>query len=115
MPENQKKLDATEELVSLAEEAGMPLIEMALGFVTSHPSVTSAIIGPRTMEQLESQLAAPPVLDGDVLDRIDAIATPGGNFSAADAGFVLPSIGNASFRRRAPASQAAFVMAAPSN
>ena len=56
IPGNQAKLEAAEQLAQLADEAGMTLIEMALAFVINHPAVTAAIIGPRTMEQLESQL-----------------------------------------------------------
>ena len=58
VPENQRKLDAADALAQLADEAGMSLIEMALAFVIRHPAVTAAIIGPRTMEHLESQLTA---------------------------------------------------------
>src|SRR5438034_810361 len=58
LPENQRKLEAAERLAQLAEEAGLTLIELALAFVIRHPAVTAAIIGPRTMEQLESQLPA---------------------------------------------------------
>ncbi len=73
-PENQRKLDAADALAQLADEAGITLIEMAIAFVIRHPAVTSAIIGPRTMEHLESQLtAADVVLSDDVLDRIDEI------------------------------------------
>jgi len=75
---NKRKLDIVEDLALLAEEAGMPLIEMAIAFVIRHPGVTSAIVGPRTMEQLESYLpAAERVLTDDVLDRIDEIVAPG--------------------------------------
>ena len=64
LPANQRKLEAAEALAQLAEEAGMSLIELAIAFVLNHPAVTAAIIGPRTMEQLESQLpAADVVLD----------------------------------------------------
>ena len=77
-PENQRKLDAVEALSALADEAGLSLIHLALGFVLAHPAVTAPIIGPRTMEQLESQLgAADVVLGKDVLDRIDEIVPPG--------------------------------------
>ena len=58
IPANQRKFDAAVALGELAEDAGMTLIEMALAFVIRHPAVTSAIIGPRTMEHLESQLPA---------------------------------------------------------
>src|SRR5436309_9998896 len=70
-PENQRKLEAADALGRLAEEAGMTLIEMALAFVIEHPAVTAAIIGPRTMEHLESQLGAvDPKLTPELLDRI---------------------------------------------
>jgi aryl-alcohol dehydrogenase-like predicted oxidoreductase len=77
-PANQRKLDVVEELAQLAEQAGMPLIEMAIAFVLNHPGVTSAIVGPRTVEQLESYLPAADItLSTDVLDRIDELVTPG--------------------------------------
>jgi aryl-alcohol dehydrogenase-like predicted oxidoreductase len=100
-PENQAKLDAADALARLAEEAGLSLIHLALAFVQNHPAVTAAIIGPRTMEQLESQLGAVDVtLSADVLDRIDEIVPPGKNFSRADAGWTPPQIEDASRRRR---------------
>ena len=74
LPANQRKLDAAEQLAQLADEAGIPLIEIAIAFVINHPAVTAAIIGPRTMEQLESQLpAARRRPRRRVLDRIDEI------------------------------------------
>jgi len=77
-PANQRKLDVVEDLALLAEEAGLSLLEMAIAFVIRHPGVTSAIVGPRTMEQLESYLpAADLTLSSDVLDRIDQIVAPG--------------------------------------
>ena len=57
LPENQRKLEAVEQLAKVADEAGVSLIELAIAFVVNHPAVTSAIIGPRTMEQLHSQAA----------------------------------------------------------
>jgi len=100
LPGNQAKLDAADALAQLAEEAGMTLIEMALGFVIGHPAVTAAIIGPRTMEQLESQLSAAEVtLSDDVLDRIDEIVAPGVNVNVADRGWSNPSL-EPSARRR---------------
>jgi aryl-alcohol dehydrogenase-like predicted oxidoreductase len=63
--------------------------------------VTSAIVGPRTMEQLESQLDAPEMkLDEKLLDRIDEIVPPGTNVNPADAGYVPPALADASLRRR---------------
>jgi aryl-alcohol dehydrogenase-like predicted oxidoreductase len=100
LPANQRKLEVTEQLAQLAEEAGMTLIEMAIAFVIRHPAVTSAIIGPRTMEQLESQLTAADVeLSDDVLDRIDQIAAPGANINPADGGWPNPAMDVAARRR----------------
>lgn len=78
-PANQRKLDIVEDLARLAEQSGISLIEMAIAFVIHHPGVTtSAIVGPRTMEQLESYLpAAELTLSTEVLDRIDQIVAPG--------------------------------------
>ena len=100
LPVNQRKLDAAEALGQLAEEAGLSLIEMAIAFVLNHPAVTSAIIGPRTMEQLESQLPAADVhLTTDVLDRIDEIVTPGTLINPADSSYTNPAL-EPSARRR---------------
>ena len=80
LPANQRKLDVVEQLAKLAEDAGITLIELALAFVLRHPAVTAAIIGPRTMEQLEDQLGAADVkLADELLDRIDEIVPPGVN------------------------------------
>jgi aryl-alcohol dehydrogenase-like predicted oxidoreductase len=101
LPANQRKLDAADALARLADEAGKSLIEMAIAFVLDHPAVTAAIIGPRTMEQLESQLpAADRVLDGALLDRIDEIVPPGINVNPADGGWVSPALEPAARRRR---------------
>ena len=101
LPGNQAKLEAAEQLAVLAEEAGLPLIHLALAFVTGHPAVTSAIIGPRTMEHLDSQLsAADVVLTPDILDRIDKIVPPGTNLNAADRGYDPPALTDPSLRRR---------------
>jgi aryl-alcohol dehydrogenase-like predicted oxidoreductase len=100
-PENQRKLEAADALAQLAEESGLTLIHMALAFVLRHPAVTAAIVGPRTMEQLESQLGALDVqLDTAILDRIDEIVPPGTNFSRADAGWTPPAVEDAALRRR---------------
>jgi aryl-alcohol dehydrogenase-like predicted oxidoreductase len=100
-PENQRKLDAAEALALLAEEAGLSLIHLGLAFVMRHPAVTAPIIGPRTLEQLESMLGAADVhLSDEVLDRIDEIVPPGTMINAADAGYMPPWIEHASLRRR---------------
>ncbi|MBV8988975.1 MAG: aldo/keto reductase [Solirubrobacterales bacterium] len=100
LPGNQRKLEVAEELASLAEEAGITLVEMALAFVIRHPAVTAAIIGPRTIEHLESQLSAAEVeLSDDVLDRIDEIVPPGVTLNPGDAGWQNPALEPAARRR----------------
>jgi aryl-alcohol dehydrogenase-like predicted oxidoreductase len=99
-PENQRKLDAADALGALADEAGITLIEMALAFVIRHPAVTAAIIGPRTMEHLESQITAADVtLSDDVLDRIDEIVPPGVTISPGDVFFDNPALKPTARRR----------------
>ncbi len=98
---NQRKLEVVTELAQVAEEAGLSLIEMSLAFVLEHPAISAAIIGPRTMEQLESQLSAPDVkLEESVLDRIDEIVPPGTNLNALDAGWSPSVLANPRKRRR---------------
>jgi aryl-alcohol dehydrogenase-like predicted oxidoreductase len=88
LPENQRKLEAVEQLQQVADDAGLTMIELAIAFVVNHPGVTSAIIGPRTREQLESQLpAADVVLDATTLDRIDEIVKPGVILNPADTSY----------------------------
>ena len=100
-PYNQRKLDAVEELAHLADQAGLTLIQLAIAFATSHPAITSPLIGPRTMEQLETQLAAADVvLTADVLDRIDEIVPPGITINPADNSFTNPALEPASRRRQ---------------
>jgi aryl-alcohol dehydrogenase-like predicted oxidoreductase len=100
-PANQAKLEAVAQLIELADQAGLTLIELALGFVLEHPAVTSPIIGPRTMEHLESQLPALELrLSPDVLDRIDDIVKPGTDLNDTDVGWVPAAIADASLRRR---------------
>ena len=100
-PANQRKLDAVEQLARLAEEAGITLIQLAIAFVLNHPAVTTPIIGPRTLEQLESQLAAADVvLDETVLDRIDDIVPPGTTINPADNSFQNPALQPAARRRQ---------------
>ncbi|HTB49903.1 MAG TPA: aldo/keto reductase [Solirubrobacteraceae bacterium] len=100
IPANQRKLEAADALGRLAEETGISLIELALAFVIRHPAVTAAIIGPRTMEHLESQLGAADVeLSENVLDRIDEIVPPGVNVNPTDGGWSNPAL-EPSTRRR---------------
>jgi aryl-alcohol dehydrogenase-like predicted oxidoreductase len=101
VPVNQRKLDAVEDLAQLAEKAGISLVELAVAFVIRHPAVTSAIIGPRTMEQLETQLGAADVtLSDELLDAIDEIVPPGTNVNPGDAGWKPPALTESGLRRR---------------
>jgi aryl-alcohol dehydrogenase-like predicted oxidoreductase len=101
IPSNRAKLDAVEQLAKVADEAGLTLIQLALGFVTAHPAVTGALIGPRTLDHLGSQLAAAhTVLSADVLDAIDAIVAPGTDLAAHEKNDVPPSLLDPSLRRR---------------
>jgi aryl-alcohol dehydrogenase-like predicted oxidoreductase len=100
-PGNRAKLDAVAKLTELADQAGLSLIELALGFVLEHPGVTCPIIGPRTMDHLESQLPALELrLAPDVLDRIDEIVPPGVDLNETDVGWVPAAIADKSLRRR---------------
>jgi aryl-alcohol dehydrogenase-like predicted oxidoreductase len=107
LPGNQAKLAAVEELIKVAADAGCSLTHLALAFVTAHQAVTSAIIGPRTMDQLNDLLAGASVtLDDDVLDRIDQIVPPGVNLNPADAGWQPPALTDPAARRRLQAARA---------
>jgi aryl-alcohol dehydrogenase-like predicted oxidoreductase len=100
LPANQAKLEAADGLAQLADEAGIPLVQLAIAWVARHPGVTSPIIGPRTMEQLEGQLpAADLVLEEALLDRIDEIVPPGVNINPADGGWQNPAMEPAARRR----------------
>jgi aryl-alcohol dehydrogenase-like predicted oxidoreductase len=108
LPGNQAKLAAVEELIKIAADAGRSLIHLALAFVTTHPAVTSAIIGPRTMDQLTDLLAGATVtLDDDILDRIDQIVPPGATLNPADAGWQPSVLADPAARRRPLSSRAA--------
>ncbi|GHF92851.1 aldo/keto reductase [Streptomyces filamentosus] len=108
LPENAAKLEAVEQLALLAEEIGCSLPELAVAFVAAHPAVTSVILGPRTMEQLDGLLkGAPLVLSDEVLDRIDAIVPPGTDLYRADGVWRPPSLTEPALRRRALDDRAA--------
>ncbi len=87
-PENQAKFEIVEALIPLAEKEGVPLPVLAVAWTLVHPSVTSAIIGPRTMEQFEGLLPAADLeLSDAILDAIDEIVPPGETPNKADLGF----------------------------
>ena len=84
-PANAAKLAAADALGEIADEAGLTLVQMATAFVVRHAGITSAIIGPRTMDHLDGYLAADGVeLTHDVLDRIDQVVRPGDTVGVAD-------------------------------
>jgi aryl-alcohol dehydrogenase-like predicted oxidoreductase len=100
LPGNQRKLEAADALGALADEAGIPLIQLAIAWAANHPAVTSAIIGPRTMEHLESQLPAGELeLDDELLDRIDEIVPPGVTLNPPDNGYANPALEPGARRR----------------
>jgi aryl-alcohol dehydrogenase-like predicted oxidoreductase len=100
-PANQRKLGIVEELALLAEQAGITLIELAIAFVLNHPAVTAAIVGPRTMEQLESYLPATEVvLSAEVLDRIDQLVAPGVTVNPDDNSYGAAELTPAARRRQ---------------
>lgn len=90
-PEVRRKYEVVEALAGVAEKAGVPPAHLALAFTLAHPAVTSAIIGPRTMEQLEDLLAGSEVrLDPEILDAIDEVVPPGTLLDEADRGWDPP-------------------------
>jgi aryl-alcohol dehydrogenase-like predicted oxidoreductase len=102
---HERKMVVVEELAKLAGDAGLELVDLAHAFVLAHPAVTSAIIGPRTLDQLRGVLAgADATLSADVLDRIDELVPPGVDVNPADAGYVPPALLDAAARRRSPRS-----------
>lgn len=102
-----RTLEVVEQLISLAESSGIPITHMAMAFAVSHPGVTSAIVGPRTMEQLDDLLEGAAVtLDDEVLDRIDALAPPGSDIGLLDVSYAPPAIERPALRRR-PANERA--------
>ena len=97
---NQAKFDVVERLMPIAAEAGMSPMHMALAWVLEHPSVTAAIVGPRTQSQLDDLLAVGDQrLDADTLDAIDAVVVPGETLNPADTYWTPPTLA-ASARRR---------------
>jgi len=106
---DEGRIDAVEKLIPLAAEAGLPLTHLAIAFTIAHPAVTSTIIGPRTMEQLDDLLAGVDVtLSDDLLDRIDEINPPGTDVGAPDASAYLPpSLVQPDLRRRPPGQRSA--------
>ena len=106
---DETRLDTIEQLIVVAQQAGLSLTHMSMAFAVAHPAVTSAILGPRTMEQLDDLLAgADVVLSDEVLDQIDQIVPPGMDIGVPDvANYVPPSLSQVSLRRRPMSERAA--------
>jgi aryl-alcohol dehydrogenase (NADP+) len=105
---DERNLEAVERLIPIAEQAGMALTHMAMAFVMAHPGVTSAILGPRTMPQLDDLLASVEVvLDDEILDRIDEVVAPGTDAGPMGAIYTPPAVAQVGLRRRPHADRAA--------
>jgi aryl-alcohol dehydrogenase-like predicted oxidoreductase len=106
--ENAAKFEAVERLAELAKDIGCSLSQLAVAFTVAHPAVTSAIIGPRTIQHLDGLLqGASLTLDDAILDRIDEIVPPGTNLYHPDSSWRPPALSDAARRRRPPADRAA--------
>ncbi|MGP4085968.1 aldo/keto reductase [Streptomyces sp. KR55] len=105
---DERRLDAVEQLIPLAQKAGMSLTHLAMAFAISHPGVTSAIIGPRTMDHFDDLLAgAETTLTDEILDQIDAIVPPGTDIGTLDTAYNTPAIRQSALRRRRPDERSA--------
>jgi aryl-alcohol dehydrogenase-like predicted oxidoreductase len=105
---DERNLDAVERLLPITEAAGLSLTHMAMAFAVAHPGVTSAILGPRTMQQLDDLLAGADVVLGDeILDQIDAVVPPGTDTGPMGALYAPPAVTQAGLRRRPVAERAA--------
>jgi aryl-alcohol dehydrogenase-like predicted oxidoreductase len=98
---DERRIDVVERLIPLAKDAGMPLTHLAMAFAIAHPGVTSALLGPRTMEHLDDLLAGVDVvLTDEILDRIDEIVPPGTDVGTLDQVYRPPALQNPGLRRR---------------
>lgn len=96
-----RRAAAVAALEAIAADAGLTMPQLAIAFVTSHPAVSSAIIGPRTMEQLDGLLtAADIVLSDEILDAIDEIVAPGTELNDDSYNATPPALADPRLRRR---------------
>ncbi|WP_377267822.1 aldo/keto reductase [Peterkaempfera sp. SMS 1(5)a] len=101
LPVTVAKLDAVEQLVALADDLGCTLPELAVAFPLAHPAVSSVIIGPRTLQQLQDAIKGSAlVLDDAALDRIDEIVPPGTDLYRPDGAWTPPALTDPERRRR---------------
>jgi aryl-alcohol dehydrogenase-like predicted oxidoreductase len=105
---DERRIDAVERLIPVADQSGLPLTHLAMAFAIAHPGVTAAILGPRTMEQLDDLLAgAEVVLTDEILDRVDEIVPPGGDIGRLDMAYNPPAVTRPALRRRPVAERTA--------
>jgi diketogulonate reductase-like aldo/keto reductase len=98
---DQRRIDVVEQLMALAEAAGLPMTHLAIAFTIAHPGVTSALLGPRTMDHLDDLLGgATAVLPDEILDKIYQIAPPGTDVGTLDQDYTPPALQNPHLRRR---------------
>ena len=98
---DERRIDVVEQLIPLADKAGLPLTHLAMAFTIAHPGVTSALLGPRTMAHLDDLLAGVDVtLPDEILDQIDEIVPPGTDVTRLDQAYLTPPLLNPSLRRR---------------
>jgi aryl-alcohol dehydrogenase-like predicted oxidoreductase len=98
---DERRLDAVEQIIPLANQAGLPMTHLAIAFAIAHPGVTSAIIGPRTMEQLDDLLGGLDVtLSDEILNEIDAIVPPGTDVGQLDMAYSPQALLHSELRRR---------------
>ena len=106
--DDARRIEAVEKLITLADEIDLPVTHLAMAFAITHPGVTSALVGPRTMAQLDDLIAGFGVtLTDDILDRIDEIVTPGTDIGTLDQAFVPPALRTSDLRRRPVSERAA--------
>jgi L-glyceraldehyde 3-phosphate reductase len=72
----EAQMEKVRALGDLAAAAGMPLHHLAMQWALKHPAVTSAIIGARTVAQLDDTLASlqAPEIDDELAAAIDAVS-----------------------------------------
>ena len=105
---DERRVDAVEKLVPLAAEAGLAMPHLAMAFAIAHPGVTTALLGARSMEQLDDLLAGVDLaLPDAVLDRIDEIVPPGTDAGPLDQAYVPPAVVRTELRRRPLGERAA--------
>jgi aryl-alcohol dehydrogenase-like predicted oxidoreductase len=99
-PEVRRRFELVDRLEAVADKAGLSLTHLAMAFTLAHPAVTSSIIGPRTLDQLDDLLAgADTRLDDEALDAIDEVVGPGSLVDEADRGWEPPWMAPGARRR----------------